>query len=190
MFLKLKKSTSEESLVKGCRKKDPRVQKEVYERWSGLMLAVCTRYIQDRDEAESVMLNGFFKVFERIDQFGSNGSFEGWIRRIMVNEALSYLRRNKQAMMMVEVEEAQHEASYESASQQLEADDLLQLIREMPEGYRTVFNLIAIEGYSHKEVAEQLGISENTSKSQLNRARNYLQKQLARHDKLNHANAI
>jgi RNA polymerase sigma factor (sigma-70 family) len=190
MFLRLRKSTTEESLVAGCRKQDPRAQQQVYERWSGLMLAVCMRYIKDRDEAESTMLNGFYKVFDRIGQFSGEGSFEGWIRRIMVNEALTYIRRNQQAMMMVEADEALGEVSYESASQQLEAEDLMQLIREMPEGYRTVFNLIAIEGYSHKEVAEQLGISENTSKSQLNRARNYLQKQLAKHEKMCQPKAI
>lgn len=190
MKFSIRKSSKEETLVKGCRQQDPRSQREVYQQWAPKMLGVCLRYIKDRSEAESVMTGGFLKVFERIGQFSGEGSFEGWIRRIMVHEALSYLRQHKHAYMMVDAEEASREVSYENAEQQLQADDLLALIRQLPAGYRTVFNLYAIEGYSHKEIAEQLEISENTSKSQLSRARSLLQQQIARHSKLVETKAI
>ena len=119
------------------------------------------------------------KVFEKLEQYNGEGSFEGWIRRIMVNESLMYIRKHKNMSLEVEVEKAEMKPDYQSLESTLETDDLMRLITELPVGYRTVFNLYAIEGYSHKEIAEQLGINENTSKSQLSRARKYLQNRLA-----------
>lgn len=129
-------------------------------------------------EAEDVMVAAFTKIFERIDQFKHEGSFEGWIRRIMVNESLTYLRKHKSMYVETDIEAADREPDYSKLETQLETEDLLKLIGELPAGYRIVFNLYAIDGYSHKEIADQLGISENTSKSQLSRARTYLQKRL------------
>ena len=129
-------------------------------------------------EAEDVMVAAFTKIFERVNQFKNEGSFEGWIRRIMVNESLTYLRKNKSMYVETDIEAAEREPDYTKLENQLEADDLLKLIGELPAGYRIVFNLYAIDGYSHKEIADQLGISENTSKSQLSRARIFLQKRL------------
>jgi RNA polymerase sigma-70 factor (ECF subfamily) len=118
------------------------------------------------------------KVFDKISQFKSEGSFEGWIRRIMVNEALTHLRRNRAMYLETDLEYADREPDYAQLSDHLEVEDLMTMIQELPTGYRIVFNLYAIDGYSHKEIADHLGISENTSKSQLSRARAHLQKTL------------
>jgi RNA polymerase sigma-70 factor (ECF subfamily) len=130
-------------------------------------------------EAEDVLVTAFTKVLDRIEQFKGEGSFEGWIRRIVVNEALTYLRKNRSMYLETDLELADREPDYNSISDHLETEDLMKMIQAMPTGYKIVFNLFAIEGYSHKEIAQQLGINENTSKSQLSRARTYLQKMLA-----------
>jgi len=119
------------------------------------------------------------KVFDKLEQYQGEGSLEGWVRRIMVNESLMYIRKHKNMSLEVEVEKAESEPDYSTLENSLEAADLMALIAELPVGYRTVFNLYAIEGYNHKEIAETLGINENTSKSQLSRARKYLQTRLA-----------
>jgi RNA polymerase sigma-70 factor (ECF subfamily) len=129
-------------------------------------------------EAEDILVCGFTKVFRKIDQFKGDGSFEGWIRRIMVNESLTYIRKNKSMFLEVEIEKADREPDYAQMHNQLEVEDLQKIIDQLPTGYKTVFNLYAIEGFSHKEIAEKLGINENTSKSQLSRARVHLQKLL------------
>ena len=178
MRLEIQRSKTEEDLVKGCKANKALSQRLVYEKYAGKMFAVCLRYIRDRSEAEEVMIGGFAKIFEKIGQFKGEGSFEGWIRRIMVNESLIYLRKNKSMYLEVDIGEADHEPDFQNHESELEAEDLLKMIQELPVGYRTVFNLYAIEGYSHKEIAEQLEINVNTSKSQLSRARKILQKML------------
>ena len=190
MKFSIQKSGKEEALIKGCRKNDPRSQRELYQYWAPKMLGICLRYVKDRSEAESVMTGGFLKIFEKIGQFSGEGSFEGWMRRIMVNESLTYLRQHKHTFMMVDAKEAHKEISYDDAEQNLQASDLLAMIQQLPDGYRTIFNLYAIEGFSHKEIAEKLEISESTSKSQLSRARGLLQQQLALHNKLIEKQAI
>ena len=177
MKLKIHRS-EEDTLIRKCRKQDGQAQKTLYEKYAAKMLAICVRYVKEEDQAEDVMIGGFVKVFERIEQYKGEGSFEGWIRRIMVNESLTYLRRNKGMYLEVDIEYADREPDYASLDTHLEAEDLLKLIQQLPVGYRTVFNLYAIEGYSHREIADQLGVSENTSKSQLSRARTLLQKHL------------
>lgn len=178
MRLKIQRSKTEEDLVKGCRDNKSLAQRLVYERYAGKMLALCLRYIRDHSEAEEVMIGGFTKVFSKIDQFKGDGSFEGWIRKIMVNESLIYLRKNKSMYLEVDIGEADREPDFQNLETSLEAEDLMKMIQELPVGYRTVFNLYAIEGFSHKEIAAQLGININTSKSQLSRARKILQKML------------
>lgn len=170
--------TSEEKLIRDCMKGKPSAQRDLYNRHAGLMYGICLRYLKEPYLAEDVMITGFTKIFEKIDQFRFSGSFEGWMKRIMVNESLSYIRKNKYMYLEVDIEKAEREPDYSMLTDQLEAKDLLKLIQDLPVGYRTVFNLYAIEGYSHKEIAEQLGINENTSKSQLSRARALLQKNL------------
>jgi RNA polymerase sigma factor (sigma-70 family) len=168
----------EDELIKGCLRHEPYAQKLLYDTYSSKMYAICYRYLKDSMEAEDVLVTSFAKVFEKIGQFKHEGSFEGWIRRIVVNEALTCLRRNRSMYLETELDQVDYHPNYNNLNDHLEAEDLLQLVKELPSGYRVVFNMYAIDGYSHKEIAESLGISENTSKSQLSRARMYLQKQL------------
>ena len=168
----------EQEMIEGCKKGDRHAQKLLYDRFSGKMFAVCCRYVKDQMEAEDVLVTAFTKILDRIGQYKGDGSFEGWIRRVIVNESLSYLRRNKSMYLETDIDAADLEPNYERLESQLEAEDLLKLISELPSGYRIVFNLYEIDGYSHKEIGNQLGINESTSKSQLSRARSLLQKRL------------
>ena len=169
---------SEAELINGCIRRERGSQKRLYDTFSPKMYGLCRRYVKDSMEAEDVLVTAFTKILERIDQYKGVGSFEGWIRRVVVNEALTYLRRNRSMYVETELEAADREPDFQNLEDHLEAEDLLTMIQELPSGYRIVFNLYAIDGYSHKEIAEQLNISENTSKSQLSRARVYLQKLL------------
>lgn len=177
-MLQIKRSKTEEKLIAACRKGDSTAQRDIYDKYASLMFAVCRRYVEQLDAAEDILICGFTKAFQKIDQFKGEGSFEGWLRRIMVNESLSHLRKTKSMYVEVEIEKAEREPDYGQLSSQLEVEDLQKLIDQLPSGYRTVFNLYAIEGFSHKEISERLKISENTSKSQLSRARRHLQKLL------------
>jgi RNA polymerase sigma factor (sigma-70 family) len=172
----------EEELIKGCLRQDRSAQQQLYDLFSSKMYGICYRYVKNPMEAEDILITAFTKIFERIEQFKGDGSFEGWVRRIMVNEALTHLRKSRTMYLETEIEQADREPDYDRLADHLEAEDLLKMIQQLPAGYRVVFNMYAIDGYSHKEIAEQLGISENTSKSQLSRARTYLQKVLADQD--------
>lgn len=183
MEFKIYRATDEE-LIKGCKRGDRTAQKRLYDTYSAKMYALSYRYVKDSMEAEDVLVKAFTKILDRIDQFKGAGSFEGWIRRVVVNEALTYLRRSRSMYLEAELEAAEREPDYQNISDHLEAEDLLNMIQELPSGYRIVFNLYAIDGYSHKEIADQLGISENTSKSQLSRARTYLQKLLVSRERV------
>ena len=178
MGLKLYKSLSEESMIAGCLKGDPKAQQMLYERFSPVMYPVCLRYVRDSDDAEDIMISGFMKVFKKIYSYQGTGSLMGWIRKIMINQALGHLRKNKSIHIHLNTENSDYQPQLAVFSDHLEAEDLLNMVCKLPLGYRTVFNLFAIEGYTHKEISELLGISENTSKSQLSRARGLLQKQL------------
>jgi len=177
-MLRINKSLTEE-LLEGCRKGKASAQPGLYDRLAPKMLGVCLRYIRDREEAEHIMIGGIVKVFEKLEQFKSEGSFEGWVRRIIVNDCLMYIRKNRNMSLETEIDSAINHPDLSVMEDTLNQEDLLKLIGELPVGYRTVFNLYAIEGYSHAEIAEQLDISENTSKSQLSRARKWLQTKLA-----------
>jgi RNA polymerase sigma factor (sigma-70 family) len=174
--------SSEEALINGCIRRERSAQKRLYDTFSAKMYALCCRYVKDSMDAEDVLVTAFTKILDRIDQFKGEGSFEGWIRRVVVNEALTYLRKNRSMYVETELEAADRDPDYQHLSDHLEAEDLLTMIQELPAGYRIVFNLYAIEGFSHKEIADQLNISENTSKSQLSRARVFLQKLLVERD--------
>ncbi|NJL15078.1 MAG: sigma-70 family RNA polymerase sigma factor [Microscillaceae bacterium] len=174
----------QQDLARQCQQGNPKAQKMVYERYAAKMLSLCLRYVPRDDEAEDLMIGGFLKVFQKIAQFKGEGSFEGWIRRIMVNECLNHLRKQRWLYATSDLPPAPEMS--QTIAHDYGAEELLALVQDLPTGYRTVFNLYAIEGYSHKEIAEQLGINENTSKSQLARARALLQKKLQQHqDKLN-----
>jgi RNA polymerase sigma factor (sigma-70 family) len=177
--MKLGAHIDPELLLKGCQKGDRKAQKQLFDYYSSKMYSICYRYLKDAMTAEDAMITGFTKVFEKIGQFKEEGSFEGWIRRIMVNESLTIIRKQRYMFVETDLEEAHPQLDFESIDHQLNAEDLLAMIAELPHGYRVVFNLYAIDGYTHQEIATQLGISENTSKSQLSRARVHLQKKLS-----------
>lgn len=177
-MLQIKRSKEEEKLAAACRKGDRKAQRSLYEKYAPLFMAVCKRYVKDDAGAEDVLVSGFTKIFTKIDQFKGEGSFEGWMRRIMVNESLSYIRKHKSLFMQVELDTVERSPNFESLANDLEVEDLMKMIQRLPVGYRTVFNMYAIEGFSHREIAEKLEISENTSKSQLSRARKHLQQLL------------
>ena len=139
------------------------------------MYGVCLRYAGSAEEAEDVLQEGFIKVFNKIGSFRGDGSFEGWIRRIFVNTAIEYYRKKIYLQPITEYEEDTLEGKYLSVLDKLEEKDIIQLVQQLSPGYRTVFNMYVIEGYSHKQIAEALGISEGTSKSQLSRAKQILQ---------------
>ena len=170
----IKLGNSETQLIKKCLKGDRKSQRALYDQFSSKMLGVCRRYVRSQYDAEEVLSNGFIKVFNNLSYYRSEGSFEGWIRKIMVREALNFLRSEKAFFEETEDSSLEFMAPVEE-QRDLEVQDLLQLIDELPTGYRTVFNLFAIEGYSHQEIAQELAISEGTSKSQLNKARKMLQ---------------
>jgi RNA polymerase sigma-70 factor (ECF subfamily) len=134
--------------------------------YAPLMLSICKRYLKNNTDAEDVLLKGMFKIFSNIGQFKGNGSFEGWMKRIVINEALMHLRKQKNFNVEVEISNVQIPNQIE-IDEQLILEDLLRILDYLPTGYRTVFNLYVIEGYKHREIAEKLGISINTSKSQL-----------------------
>ncbi|HWY33146.1 MAG TPA: RNA polymerase sigma factor, partial [Nitrosopumilaceae archaeon] len=141
------------------------------------MLAVCLRYCKNREEAEDILQEGFIKVFKNITKFQYQGSFEGWIRRIMVNTALEELRKKRNRMITDDIDEMYSQPKSDmSIEGSINAKDLIGLIQTLPAGYQLVFNLYVIEGYSHKEIAEMLDINEGTSKSQLSKAKGYIQR--------------
>lgn len=166
---------TESDLIRGCLKDDRRMQEELYRRFSPRMYAVCLRYAGNAEEAQDILQEGFIKVFKKLNSFRSEGSFEGWVRRIFVNTAIEHFRRKKYLMPVTEREENTIEGKYLSVLNNLAAADIMALVQELSPGYRTVFNLYVVEGYSHKEIGDILGISEGTSKSQLSRAKVILQ---------------
>jgi RNA polymerase sigma factor (sigma-70 family) len=182
MFKLLKLYKNETDLITDCLAGKRNAQEALYKKYSSKMLAICLRYLSDKAEAEDAMINGFVRVFSQLENFRQEGSFEGWIRRIVVNEALAMLRK-KSKMYLEPAESADYHADYQIEEKHLEAEELLAMVQQLPTGYRTVFNLYAIEGYSHKEIADLLGITESTSKSQLNRARNMLKNAIEKTEK-------
>jgi RNA polymerase sigma factor (sigma-70 family) len=178
MKLKINRSATLEELIRGCRKNNSLAQRELFDRYSSRMLGICRRYVGNLADAEDIMVNAFMKIFDKIDQYAGSGNFEGWMSRIMVNESLTYIRRNRNMSVEVSIEQASFEPDYSAILDPMEAEQLLQWIDNMPVGYRTVFNLYVLEGYAHKEIAEMLDISEGASKSQLSRAKAYLRNKI------------
>jgi RNA polymerase sigma-70 factor (ECF subfamily) len=169
---------SDEELIQGCIKGEDAFQYELYKRYSPKMFGVCLRYCASREEAEDVLQDGFIKVFKKIDSFRFTGSFEGWIRRIMVHTAIRNKYITLRAHEVNTLEGVEHPALDEKVTSKLMMMDLMKLVNELPQGYKIVFNLFAVEGYSHKEIAEMLEIQEATSRSQYLRARQFLREKL------------
>ena len=166
-------------LIEGCRKGDRRAQKALYETFSRKMMSVCLRYVSDWETARDLLQEGFVKVFTHIDSYTGNGSFEGWIRKIFVNSALEYLRHADVLRESTDLDQTAEVAQTDSSPlSDISAAELMQLVQSLPAGFRTIFNLFAIEGYSHKEISEQLNITESTSRSQYTRAKQLLQRKV------------
>lgn len=172
----IKLHTSDEDIIKKILKGDSRAEKQLYDRHAGKMLGVCRMYIKDMHYAEDVMIQGFTRALDNLGKFRFEGSFEGWLRRIMVREAIDFMRGRTQ-LYFENIDTAEVPPVVVS-DPDMDADLLQLLIDKLPEGYRTVLVMFAIEGYSHKEIAEMLGITESTSKSQLFKARRQLQEQM------------
>ncbi len=165
---------NEKDLIQACKGQERKAQKLLFDRYSAKMLGVCRRYVKNQEDAEDVMIEGMFKVMTKINQYHGGGSFEGWMRRVMVNEALMFLRKAHNFKMTVEISNIEIKTQL-SIEDELAAEDILNLLEKLPTGYRTVFNLYVVEGYKHREIAEILEISINTSKSQLILAKKRLQ---------------
>jgi RNA polymerase sigma factor (sigma-70 family) len=169
---------TEKELINRCQQQDRVAQKWLYDRYSAKMFSVCRRYVPRREDAEDVLIEAFFKIFENMNAFRYTGSFEGWMRRIVVNEALMFLRKNR--LLTVEPDASELNTLEMSVQigveQQMAAQEILKLLEKLPTGYRTIFNLYVIEGFKHQEIADMLNISINTSKSQLILAKDRLRK--------------
>jgi RNA polymerase sigma factor (sigma-70 family) len=175
---------TDEQIVDGCIKKNAIAQKYLYDKFSRKMMGVCLRYCDNEDEAQDILQNGFISVFEHIESFKGTGALEGWIKKIMVNTALTSIRKNKKFRQNIELGEVEFMLpSSNQTNENIKTKDLLMMIQSLPHGSRTIFNLHAIEGYSHVEIANMLNISEGTSKSQYSRARTHLQKIISLEDK-------
>ena len=172
---------TEEAILQGCLKNHAAAQRELYQRYSPKMLAVCFRFAHNREDAEDMLQDGFIKVFLQMHTFQSKGAFEGWIRRIMVHTCINHLKKNKRFNESVDIIQASSaQIREESIPSIVQAKQIVDCIRLLPIGYRTVLNLYAIEGYSHKEISGMLDIEESTSRSQYTRARQMLEDILIR----------
>src|SRR6201996_7749280 len=167
-----------EELIKRCRSGERKAQELLYKQLASKMRGVCMRYATDRMEAEDILQNGFIRMFQKLNDYRGDGSFEGWVRRIMVHSSIEYYRKHHKMMQVVEINEADEPSVNPLAIAKLDARDLMALIQQLAPGYRIVFNLYAIEGYSHKEIGEIVNITESASKSQLSRARTVLKEQI------------
>jgi RNA polymerase sigma-70 factor (ECF subfamily) len=174
-------------IIEGVKKKQRKYQDLLYTKYSGMLFGICLRYTKNRFEAEDVMQEGFVKIYKNIGMYSQNKSFEGWIRRIMINTAITNYRKNQKHAYHEDVTELTStghdvDAPYQS---DFTKEELMNVINDLPPGYKMVFNLYVIEGYKHKEIAEIMEIDINTSKSQLSRAKKYLQRELKELSKIN-----
>ncbi|MDG1157849.1 MAG: RNA polymerase sigma factor [Flavobacteriales bacterium] len=170
---------TDQELVQACLKGNGQAQKELFDRYAGRMMAVCVRYAMCYEDAQDILQEGFIKVFEKLKQYSGKGALGAWIRMIMVNTALIHLRKHKKLLLNDELSDgAEFEHQTYTVLENMAADEILELVQALPAGYRTVFNLYAIEGYAHKEIAEMLDITESTSKTQYFKAKAQLKRAL------------
>jgi RNA polymerase sigma-70 factor (ECF subfamily) len=162
----------------GCLRNDRKQQEALYRALAPKMLAVCMRYANDKDEAQDILQEGFIKMFNNVQKYRGDGNLEGWIRRIMVHTAISRYRKLKPLMLVEDMAENHEESNVSRNANNLEVNDLMKLVQQLPHVYRSVFNLYAIEGYSHQEIGSKLGITELLSRTTLYRARNILKEKL------------
>jgi RNA polymerase sigma factor (sigma-70 family) len=170
---------TEDAIIRGCLENKPAAQEALYRMYCAKMMAVCYRYARNREDAEDMMQEGFIRIFQQMHQFMGKGSFEGWIRRIMIHTSINHLKKYKKFSDYVDVYDmSEYLIKEEQTTASLHSRDIIECIRSLPVGYKTVLNLFAIEGYTHKEIARILEIEESTSRSQYTRARNMLEKKL------------
>ena len=187
MFLEHKYTI--EDLVERCKANERKAQEMLYKQFASKMLGVCMRYATDKMEAEDMLQNGFIRVFQKLADFRGEGSFEGWIRRIMVHSSIEYYRKHHKMLQVADMDEHNEPSVNAAAMANLGAKDLMALIQRLSPGYRMVFNLYAIEGYSHREIGEIMGVTEGASKSQLSRARAILKEQIVQSEGKRYENA-
>ena len=181
MGIQRREYSTQQELIEGCIKGEPTAQRKLYEIYAPRMLTLASRYAGDRERAKDILHDGFITLFNKIDSYSGTGSFEGWIRRIFVNTALMSLRKVDILRNTEEIDNAIGEISdFPGAVETMSSKELMELIASMPDGFRIVFNMYAIEGYNHQEIAKELDISEGSSRSQLSRARVWLQERIKR----------
>lgn len=169
----------EQSLIAGCIKGNQIAQKTLFDSFSPKFFALCLRYMKSTDDAEDVLQEGMVKIFTKLPEYEGKGSFEGWMRRIVVNTCLDQIRKNQKLKFDVSMDKEEYKLSMNAhILENMSANELIEEIKKMPPGYRVVFNMFAIEGYSHQEIAQKLGVKESTSKSQYLRARAYLKERI------------
>ena len=166
-------------LISRCLDQDPHAQRQLFQRYYSRMLGLCMRYAHSREEAEDMVQEGFVRFFEKLAHYDATRKLESWMNALFINNAIDYLRRHQRHLHHADPALATDIAVAPQALERLQTDDLMALLQQLPDGYRLVFNLYAIEGFSHKEIAGQLHITEGTSKSQLSKARRWLQQRLA-----------
>lgn len=188
MSRKLESGDEDLQLAKGCAKNDARSQQRVFEKYYGLMLAICQRYCQNQEDARDVLQEAFLKVFEKIAQYDEKRSFLNWMKRIVINTAIDRYRQDVRSPTMHDEHQLLNAPVDSAALSDLGEEDLIKCIQRLPSGYRTVFNMYVIEGYSHKEIGERLGIAEGTSKSQLAKAKSILRKRVESLNRINYEN--
>lgn len=172
-----------EELVAQCLKNDSKAQRQLYGKLAPRMFALCLRYCNDRETAEDVLQEGFVTLFAKLHTYKGEGSFEGWARRIFVTAALMHLRKRDVLKYAEDVQQAGHDVPYEPGIvEKMDSMALLKIVSQMPAGFRTVFNMFVVEGYSHLEIAQELGITESGSRSQLSRAKNWLKERLGNNE--------
>lgn len=177
------KPAEDQKLVAACLRNERQAQKELYDRFAPKMLGVCSRYANSKEEAEDILIEGFSKIFSSLKDFHFESSLHTWMQKIMLNSAISYFRmhhKHHHQLPMDDVFESEWKQEQKLPSDKMMENDLLALIQRMPETYRMIFNLFVVEGLSHKEIAETLGIQESTSRSQLVRAKNWLKERIER----------
>ncbi len=163
---------TEQAILVGCLKNDPTAQRELYNRYSPKMLSVCYRFSNSREDAEDMLQEGFIKIFTQINSFQNKGAFEGWVRKIIVHTCINFLKKNKKFKESIDLDQATYlEIKEETMPSIMQARQVVECIRLLPLGYKTVLNLYALEGYSHKEIGTMLDIEESTSRSQYTRAK-------------------
>lgn len=183
----LTQSSDINNLLEGCKAGNRKMQELLYKQTASKLLAVCMRYARDRMEAEDALQLGYVRIFQKIGEYRGDGSFEGWMRRVMVNTAIESYRKNLRSLNIVPLEEGYEQPSAGFDLNNLGMQELLGLIQKLADGYRIVFNMYIIEGYSHKEISAALGISEGASKSQLSRARAILKEEIMKMEGISYA---